>query len=306
MAGFKFNFQIPHNEGAVTAQVLDDNTVSDCQISTRQACELYPAFPNAFYYHLLTSGQTISVSTPGCTVNYIKLDDINTFSQYSKSNSENLSQLIQYTDNHHSDLLPGIYEGGLKVWECTYDLLDYVSQIDFKGKRVLDLGCGVGLLGIYSLLMGAHEVHFQDYNHEVIQFLTIPNVLLNICKTFKLIDVMSSDFNCTALQKCRFFSGDWESYSVFSGRYTKHKFDIIMTSETIYSAQSHSKLLHVFKELLDINGVILVAAKSHYFGVGGTMKMFLDLIKKEGIFSHCIVKEMSDGIPRVIVELKIL
>lgn len=79
-----------------------------------------------------------------------------------------------------------------------------------------------------------------------------------------------------------------------------------MTSETIYCTQSHSKLLLAFKELVDINGVILVAAKSHYFGVGGTMKMFLDLIRKEGIFSHCVIKEISDGIPRVIVELKML
>ncbi|KAK2543127.1 hypothetical protein Q9966_002936 [Columba livia] len=28
----------------------------------------------------------------------------------------------------HSDLIPGVYEGGLKIWECTFDLIDYFSE----------------------------------------------------------------------------------------------------------------------------------------------------------------------------------
>ena len=43
-----------------------------------------------------------------------------------------------------SDLVSGLYEGGLKVWECSFDLVDYVfenKQI-VADKRVLELGCG--------------------------------------------------------------------------------------------------------------------------------------------------------------------
>lgn len=57
--------------------------------------------------------------------------------------------------------------GGLKVWECTSDLLKYLStsnfKQEFKGKTVLDLGCGAGVLGIFALLNGAQRVDFQDY-----------------------------------------------------------------------------------------------------------------------------------------------
>lgn len=56
------------------------------------------------------------------------------------------------------------YQGGLKVWECSYDLGEYIlsKDIPLKNLRVLDLGCGAGILGIIALLRGA-IVHFQDY-----------------------------------------------------------------------------------------------------------------------------------------------
>ena len=45
-----------------------------------------------------------------------------------------------------SDLVPGIYEGGLKTWECSLDLVDCLesihgSQIGTKmqGKRVIEV-----------------------------------------------------------------------------------------------------------------------------------------------------------------------
>lgn len=58
------------------------------------------------------------------------------------------------------------FSGGLKIWECTYDLLQYLMHnkdiIEFQDKNVLDLGCGAGILGIYALQNGAN-VTFQDY-----------------------------------------------------------------------------------------------------------------------------------------------
>lgn len=54
--------------------------------------------------------------------------------------------------------------GGLKVWECSYDLIKYLlnEKISFAGKMVLDLGCGAGIVGLLALLKGSN-VHFQDY-----------------------------------------------------------------------------------------------------------------------------------------------
>lgn len=94
---------------------------------------------------------------------------------------EDSEEILAKTLTENSDLISGVYEGGLKIWECTYDLLEYIDDEGeiFSGKRVLDLGCGAGILGILALKRGASRVDFQDYNSTVIEQLTIPNVFLN-------------------------------------------------------------------------------------------------------------------------------
>ena len=54
--------------------------------------------------------------------------------------------------------------GGLKVWECTYDLGNYLllEGIPLNNKRILDLGCGAGVIGLIAFLRGS-SVDFQDY-----------------------------------------------------------------------------------------------------------------------------------------------
>ena len=42
-----------------------------------------------------------------------------------------------------SDLIPHIYEGGLKTWECSTDLVEYLDSIQdpegFRGKHILEV-----------------------------------------------------------------------------------------------------------------------------------------------------------------------
>ncbi|PQQ04170.1 histidine protein methyltransferase 1 homolog [Prunus yedoensis var. nudiflora] len=45
---------------------------------------------------------------------------------------------------------------------------------------IFQLGCGHGLPGIFACLEGAAAIHFQDFNAEVLQYLTIPNVNSNV------------------------------------------------------------------------------------------------------------------------------
>lgn len=76
------------------------------------------------------------------------------------------SDLIQEVEKSHSDLLPAKYEGGLKVWECTQDIGEFIEDQgiceELDGKHVLDMGCGCGVLGIIAMECGAN-VDFQDY-----------------------------------------------------------------------------------------------------------------------------------------------
>lgn len=190
----------------------------------------------------------------------------------------------------HSDLIPNVYEGGLKVWECSIDLVQYLSLGDysFKGKSVLELGCGAGLPGILSLLQGAAHVHFQDYNEEVIKHYTIPNVQLNK--------------STQSTSNCRFFSGDWSNF-VQKMKPENTKYDVILTAETIYQPSCYRKLCEVFTHCLAPKGHVLIAAKSNYFGVGGGTRDFEEYIHKEGIFDVTSCHRIEQGVPREILKL---
>lgn len=40
-----------------------------------------------------------------------------------------------------SDLVPGVYEGGLKTWECSLDVVDYLNSnpLLFVGKKTVEV-----------------------------------------------------------------------------------------------------------------------------------------------------------------------
>ncbi|KAH9019083.1 hypothetical protein EDB85DRAFT_1873371, partial [Lactarius pseudohatsudake] len=97
-----------------------------------------------------------------------------------------------------ADLVPGVYEGGLKTWECALDLAAYLDRDVLVGAhaglRVLELGCGTAaptlllLDRLFAFLASETaasdgeqpetEIHLQDYNRAVLELVTFPNVLL--------------------------------------------------------------------------------------------------------------------------------
>lgn len=206
-----------------------------------------------------------------------------------------------------TDLIPLVYEGGFKIWECSVDLVEYLleSRMSFHENLVMELGCGAGLPGIYALLQGA-EVHFQDFNDDVIEYVTIPNVLANLAQQQKQCESETASFDLltTARKCCRFFSGDWGSVVDFinPGQVSEMMYDVILTSETIYAVESHAKLYNVIKRhLKKPNGIAYVAAKTHYFGVGGGTRSFEKLVKMDGVFDVSVCKVNTDGVQREIL-----
>ncbi|PCH44719.1 hypothetical protein WOLCODRAFT_139183, partial [Wolfiporia cocos MD-104 SS10] len=97
-----------------------------------------------------------------------------------------------------SDLVPGMYEGGFKTWECALDLVGCLHRIfeketgrRLKGKKILELGCGTAVPSLYILnrLFSSEpsqdseepsdmHIHLQDYNPLVLRLVTMANVLL--------------------------------------------------------------------------------------------------------------------------------
>ncbi|CAH1119175.1 unnamed protein product [Phaedon cochleariae] len=238
-------------------------------------------------------------------------------------NEQSLDDSVLKSEKNHSDLLPAVYEGGFKIWECTYDLLNYIDEqkINFKEVNVLDLGCGAGIIGITTLLCGA-KCYFQDYNSDVIQYITIPNVLLN---------------SVSGMEKCKFYSGDWRSFSDLVEKALttpEDKFDYIFTSETIYNTECYPKLHRVFEKLLKKSGYMYLfqynqqneinciwfpllfmfldiyyrylAAKSFYFGVGGGITLFQDFLDEQKVFKYTTCWKCEEGVSREIIKIEFI
>ncbi|KAJ3280410.1 Histidine protein methyltransferase 1 [Rhizoclosmatium sp. JEL0117] len=209
----------------------------------------------------------------------------------------------------NTDLIDGVYEGGFKTWECSLDLAEYLSaeftEDWFVGKRTLELGCGSALPGVYCLSRGAY-VDFQDYNELVIKLVTMPNTLLNSFArpAAEIIDERGAfevDVDLAQIQnlQCGFFCGDWGSLNVDG----TEQYDLILTSETIYSTESHLRLHNVLKRSLKRDGNVLIAAKKTYFGCSGDLQQFMMLVQREGVFKSEVVREFTSGVHRVIVKL---
>ncbi|XP_073115103.1 uncharacterized protein [Elaeis guineensis] len=217
----------------------------------------------------------------------------------------------------NSDLVAGKYEGGLKLWEGSVDLVKTLrsevreGRLMLEGKRVLELGCGHGLPGIFTCLEGAAVIHFQDFNAEVLKHLTIPNVKVNLMKKFSQQHLLITNKTDVGTPDVRFFAGDWsEIHQLLQCGLNMNQqkitddseqkgcdgYDIILMAETVYSLSSLHSLYGLIKKCLRCpSGVIYMAGKKHYFGVGGGTRQFLHLVKEDGIMEACLLAEVADG-----------
>jgi len=81
------------------------------------------------------------------------------------------------------------------------------------------------------------------------------------------------------------------------------RFDLLLTAETIYSPASILNLWSLVRDLLEPErGVALIAAKTYYFGVGGSVAQLKALIesdesgKAQGLrYSAWTVAQLADG-----------
>ncbi|KAK3008555.1 hypothetical protein RJ639_014428 [Escallonia herrerae] len=214
----------------------------------------------------------------------------------------------------NSDLVPGKYEGGLKLWEGSLDLVKSLRTeveeglLSFAGKRVLELGCGHGLPGVFACLQGAAVLHFQDFNAEVLKCLTIPNVNANLLMKTQSLATDVTKMNNDA--EIRFFAGDWNDvHQILPSGYADENnqnsspgvnlsvgYDIILMAETVYSISALPTLYKLIKKCMArSHGVAYMAAKKHYFGVGGGSRRFLSLVENDGLMVASLVAEVADG-----------
>lgn len=176
------------------------------------------------------------------------------------------------------------------------------------------------------MVQGGLSLGLADYNPSVLQLVTLPNLLLSWgqyamkgeweeegemdiddeVKSGFLADMKERDFNLS------FCSGAWspafvkvvgESMPSTSGPVT------IIGAETIYSPFALKSFAETLMSLLEsMDGkekTSLVAAKKVYFGVGGSMEDFCEMVRGKGASVEQI-REESDGVRRAVVEVKMM
>ena len=188
--------------------------------------------------------------------------------------------------------MSGVYEGGLKIWECSLDLVDYIfaNKSLVQGKRVFELGCGQALPAIASYKCGALSVTVQDFNKEVIEKCTRPV------------------FDLNESPGATFMFGSWENLADDSQ--LKEIFDVVIMSETLYNIEYYPSLFNLIDQCLAPNGVVIVGTKTFYYGLGGGQFELEEYLKKRYAFKQLglmpeVLLKINDlkSIERVILKL---
>jgi predicted nicotinamide N-methyase len=232
---------------------------------------------------------------------------------------EELSLLKSTTsmEYQNTDLVPGKYEGGLKVWECSTDLCRYLAEhkTTIKG-HILELGCGHGLPACWVLKQGITNrnecyVTFSDYNEFVLNDVTIRNVALNVQESW--LELSSSiesqhDSIITWLDNhVAFGAGDWNDMSrmlLTQQQVEEQKqpkavpndgmFDFVFAAETTYSETAAFETARfVAKHLKPNTGIAYIATKRYYFGVGGGTDSFCNALMNQPDGHHFDIQTLQ-------------
>lgn len=233
------------------------------------------------------------------------------------------------------DVKTGVYEGGFKSWESSVDVVRVLAaQRGEVGGRVLELGCGTALpsLAVFQWLLKSGEsaerkvsLGLADYNPSVLQLVTLPNLLLSwaqVTRGESWEDEGELDIDEGVVNE---FLGDLKkhgiSLSLFSGAWSPEFVRLVgenMTSggpsrltilgaETIYSPYALKSFAETLMGILELlpgeEKIALVAAKKVYFGVGGSMEDFCEMVRGKGALVEQI-REESDGVRRAVVKVK--
>ena len=268
------------------------------------------------------------------------------------------------------DIVPNVYEGGFKTWECSVDLSGYVcsnfsarnesftkdalvvevrdqagiepqitslvKNIDFHMLNVDQLGAGTALPSLtflrkwllrrrsYSETAPRLQLCLTDYNRSVLELATIPNLYLVTHfgdQTISGTDVESGPGDLEHFQTELSRLGI--DVPVVSGSWTLDFVDLIpslapsfpseghetliLASETIYSPASTriftQVLLGILRKMRDHGSSVqaLVAAKRIYFGVGGGVDDFLQVLGELGGQGRVVWETQGSGVGRVII-----
>ena len=200
--------------------------------------------------------------------------------------------LVDEIEEKGTDIIPGRYGGGLKVWECSLDLCRYIWNHKDSWREcryALEIGCGHGLPSCLLLRISIREkldctVFLTDLNDFVLKGVTVPNIILNAreLQRHSLQDVSESVV---------IGAGDWLQMSRILEQ-CQHgiprlprdgRFDLVLAAETTYTAETSQETAILLAKHIAIGGAAIVATKRYYFGCGGGSDSFRDALSSQQV-----------------------
>jgi predicted nicotinamide N-methyase len=155
---------------------------------------------------------------------------------------------------------------GLLLWESAVALADRLAeQSDIvAGRRVLEIGCGVGLTGIVAASLGA-QVTAVDHDPAALD-LARRNAAANIRSGG---GQAGGQFG--GLSGIRHQRADWHSWSDIG------VFDVVIGADVVYDRASHAALLAILQRTLDAGGIALLTDPDRH-----EQPAFVDLARRSG------------------------
>ncbi len=174
-------------------------------------------------------------------------------------------------ENHTLDIQDERMPYWSDIWPSAIALSKYIDENPkiVQGKKVLELGCGLGMPGIVAAMNGA-VVTMTDYLPEALMF-TKSNWEKNL-------DI---PFNGQLL--------DWRNSDKIE------KADVILASDVAYESRSFEPLKAAFKNLLKPDGVLLLTEPNRKF-----TSPFIELLKEDFEITKSDKKIVLDGINYVV------
>ena len=152
---------------------------------------------------------------------------------------------------------------GLHLWEASVVLSRYTlkhNQI-FENKKIIELGCGCGLLGISILKeIPVEKYTFSDYN---------TSVLNNLKDNLKLNGISFDN------KKIEIKQDDWKNYE----KMAPNEYDIIIGTELIYKGGAVLELAKVIAKILKPDGKCFISMPRQR----AMTKTFLEYCENEGL-----------------------
>lgn len=159
------------------------------------------------------------------------------------------------------------------LWPAAEGMSEYFwDNIDFRGQRVLELGAGLGLVGIVTAAKEAGVVQ-TDF---------IPEAL----------ELAKENAKINGINNITYSLSDWREFSL------TEKFDWIVGSDILYEPNLHPHLKSIFSNNLKTGGCIALADPGR-----DDAQKFIKQLVTEGFTVETVTREVHDHVRWVKVSL---